>query len=55
MQVTPIYDKDGELHHINNTGSGELTINSLRGQYRTELELLSLLNFISTLEKLELI
>lgn len=49
----PLYDKKGELCHIRDTGS-ELVIKSLRGQYKTEMELNALLSFLFTLEKLGL-
>jgi len=50
----PIYNKDNVLHYLN-TAEKEHTLNSLAGQYNNELELLLLLNFISTLEKLDLL
>lgn len=51
--MVPLFNKDGELHHIHDNGS-ELVINSLRGQYKNEMELLALLNLIATLEKVGL-
>lgn len=49
--MAPLYDKRGELCHVRDTGQ-ELVINSLKNMYKSERELLSLLNFIATLEKM---
>jgi len=54
IMAPPIFNKDNILHHIQDTGK-ELVIRSLKGQYKDELELFTLLNFISTLERLELL
>lgn len=49
--MSPLFEKSGELCHVRDSGK-ELVINSLKNMYKNERELLSLLNFISTLEKM---
>lgn len=50
----PLYDHQGELHHIS-IKDEKYVINNLKNQYKTEHELLALMNLIMTLERLGLI
>lgn len=53
VMMVPLLDNKGDLCHIRDTGS-DLVINSLRRQYKNEIQLIVLLGFIETLEKIGL-
>ena len=48
-----LFDKQGELCHVRDI-DGDIVINSLRGQYKNEMELISLLSLIVTFERVGL-
>lgn len=51
--MSPLIDMHGELCHIRDAGD-QLVVRTLKHQYRSEKELLILLNLIETLEKVGL-
>lgn len=51
--MAPFFNKENQLYHMDDRGP-EIKLKSLKGQYRNERQLYSLMSLIITLEKMGL-